>query len=819
MRPEIIRYRSPRALVDRTNPIEGTVVTAQRLMARALSGNGATAYDVKSVLEALLPDWYDRERHLRQYLLVAGCLDELSGEYAAEIINAFRNNMRDVLHGLRTLAEIGLPVECLPEEGEEERILRRLYETFLKDPEGGATLLEERLSAWESPCRFKELLRRCRIGSDGPLLGVPSCVYFQGFYYVRPMQSRLMKAFEALDIPVYFLNAHDEKHPYDYEVWTHNPLFADMKVHRIFGDSDKEPIRGPEIIRFENVFAMVSRLRNPPEKLRFFAPLRANVRELLDSFFPKLEEKENLLAYPAGRYLWGLYSMWDPVAKDLILEPDTVRECLATGWAGPKFAPESDALLGTFERVKHYFSDCRTTDEWIERRHLLVTDGDRILRVAGKFGKPSEKRWRRPLSNASERIGIMGEDRIRLRTLIATLKQMIADARALFDGSEEVNLLQHFDTLRTMITQKADVRDLQAEERNIVKHFQRRLTLTNTDIRSCSPSLLPEAMGFFLGGKLLSEEDDETSSYEKIYGLSDIESAHFFGRNEAILLCCCDAQTLPTASRDYNWPMNAAFFDEIRLLDDAKEVAKRLDGYRYFVENAVLSDRYLFRVAQSLPNLKLSWVAVRNGKELQPSPYLELMRDRYDVEVKREEGLLLQSTSFEDDVRKVSDDEMRRAVDLFLPGHPRQPVDVSASRESCPHCWRRVWYDYGVSTFPIFCSEFHLGFFFTALIAVRSVEGRRSVEKVAEELFNAYPAFSESKRREITDFAIRQKKKVNLTFLSGEHPSPRLFMQFLGIKEIKQFIETGKLSEPYKEKLCNYCPHKSFCRGLIDKEY
>lgn len=817
MNPEILQYRSPRSLVDGSFPINGTLVTAQRRMAGALARRGMKAFDMKSVLKTLLPDWHDHKRQLRQRLFISYLLDEMAEKFSDEVVGAFRNNLSQVLKGLRTLAEIGVPAKSLPEDGEETVLLRLLYESFRKDPEGGVTLLEQRLSVWERPADFMQLLRKCRPCLDESVVGVPERVYFQGFYYVRPLQNRLMKAFELLDIPVVFLNAHDEDRPREYEVWTKNPLYADMIVRRIFGKP--ESTSKPELIRFQNLFAMVSWLRKNPDKLSLFSPMTADVRSILDSFFPKLEEKENLLAYPAGRYLWGLYSMWDPVANDLVLEPDTVRECLATGWAGPAYSLDCDALLGTYERVAHYFSDCRTPDEWIKRQVKLANGADAILRTAGQVKTEfPDDRWSRSLGNVSDRVGIVGEDPAKCFKLGVTLRQMIDDARTLFDGSSEVNLLEHFGRLRDMISRKASVRDLQQEEKNIVRHFQSRLAWTETDVKKVPSSHLPEAMGFFLGGKLVPEEDEEPSAYERIFGFSDIESSHLLRRNETVMLFCCDAQTLPSASHEYDWPMNAAYFDEIRLPIGADDVALRLACYRHYVESAVLSDRYLFHVASTLPKLKLSWVAERNGKELQPSPYLELIREEFDLEVKREDGLLVRSDPLDEVIRKPSEEEIREAVDTFLPGAPGQPLDVSASRQACPKDWRRVWYDYGVSNLPRFCSEYHLSFFFTALMAVRSGETGQSVETVAKKLFAAYPSFSASKRREITDFAKRQKNKVQIPMFKGQsRPLNRFFMQFLDINDTMRLIGSGKLSGSEKERLCNYCPHKGLCRGLIDK--
>lgn len=264
--------------------------------------------------------------------------------------------------------------------------------------------------------------------------------------------------------------------------------------------------------------------------------------------------------------------------------------------------------------------------------------------------------------------------------------------------------------------------------------------------------------------------------------------------------------------------MTPEYVREIRLPKDAQETRKRLDDLCYYVESVVLSSRYLFHLAQTLPKPMFSWIESKQGKEVQPSPYLELLGGgaltQRTVYV---DHLLMGEESFKGKVpKKPSWWDMNAAVENHFVGGSSQPVDVLASRAACPKAWRRLWYDYGVCERPVFSADFHLQFAVSLWIAIRAVTHSKGTNAAAWEVYLNYPVFSRSKQAEIADFAAKYTNKLkNYNSKHWKIIPYRIFLSLLLVKPTINFLEHGRLEEKEVSSLCTLCLHRNLCRGLI----
>ncbi|WP_278978861.1 hypothetical protein, partial [Sutterella wadsworthensis] len=238
----VLQYRRPESLTDGSIHYGGLIVPAQRLMASvyARSGRGR-ACDINTILEVMLPHWYASYTLLQQHLLLSELLEsrtlrckaDISTPITEETLTAFRRNRGEIVQSVRTLVEIGIDSDILPTDTAEKALFRALYSDFLHDTRSGVPHLQAALDEWEDPELFMARLatvtpyaRRGGVAErdsnricDRPVptpLGRPAAFYFQGFVYVRPMQSRFMEAAERTDVPVYHLRAFDERAPEAY---------------------------------------------------------------------------------------------------------------------------------------------------------------------------------------------------------------------------------------------------------------------------------------------------------------------------------------------------------------------------------------------------------------------------------------------------------------------------------------------------------------------------------------------------------------------------------------------------------------------------
>lgn len=820
-KPIIIKYKNPCSLTDGTIPYNGLLITANQQMAEAVRQNTirTKAWAVNMVMRVLLPEWYENTRKLEQFILLDEVIHSMETEYTgAEYENTFQamhNNKAELIASISTLVEIGAEVPMLPADSQEQKIFQRIYQEFTADGRSGVTILQKRLACWEDAESFKQELTNNVMRKTGQAIGVPPAVYFQGFYYITPLQSRLIKAFRLLDIPVYFLNNIDDTQPVFYEIWKKNPHFQEAWIVRKadeYTDSDAETVKKRRIVKYRDAFAMVRKLEKvKADETVIYAVMSRQVKEILETFFPERAEKSQLLAYPVGRYLLSLYDMWDD-DEGLVLEPDNVRNCLSTGWAGRMYE-DSKLLLSTYDKVHDYFRNCRTFTEWQKALDRLQEVKQKIMPFFENAEGEKLGRWREVVNNPFHNLGAFSAEKDELANLTAAIQYMAEDAKLLFAGGDTLNLREHFKKVYKLLKDKAPRELLHEEEANVLKVMLGRLQGTPHQITECRPSALASAMSFFLGGKL---EEDPAIADEEVFGpargLSDIESAQILHPGKKFMVCGCDSQSLPGQSRPYPWPLTRTY---IEALNGSKEMEARCKDYLHCMENTLLGNRYLFHLADQLEDVEFSWMELaKDDKELNPSVYLLQLKDMYNLTIEHEKQLLKdlpEESAYAGDDCKLAG----QAVAVFTAEEKIWPTEIKMDREFCPHDSWRLFYDYILDAHPVYTSDFHLQFYFAVLISLIADMGACSYEEAAEQVFTAYPAFSEVERQERLDFAKRYKTnelaQERQPLADKEYTLKRHYLQYLSIPKVNNFLEGEKIANDDKKKMCIYCPHEAYC--------
>ncbi|WP_037355392.1 hypothetical protein [Selenomonas sp. FC4001] len=819
-KPVIIKYKYARSLVNGAIAYNGLVITANQQMAEAFRKNGVNTQvmEVNMVMRVLLPEWYENTRKLEQFILLDEIIRAMEAESKdAGLENAFRamyNNKSDLIASISALLEIGAEPAMLPVESFEQKLFQRIYRDFAADGRSGVGILQKRLSRWEEAASFKKELTENVMRTTGRAIGVPRAVYFQGFYYITPLQSRLINAFRQLNIPVYFLNNMDDEEPVYYEIWEKNPRFQEKMVVR-WADEEVLPAGSAEkkrrIVKYRDAFAMVRKL----EKVKagdtvIYAVMSRQIKEILETFFPERAEKSQLLAYPVGRYLLSLYNMWDD-ETGLVLEPDNVRVCLSTGWAGSRYE-DSKKLLSTYDMVQDYFRACRTVDEWQTAMDRLQEVKQKIMPLFENAAGENLERWREVVTNPFHNLGAFTVSDARLAELMAAIKHMMEDAQMLFAGGDTLDLKEHFRKVYKMLQDKAPQELLYEEEAAVLRIMLERLQGTPRHITECRPAGLAEAMSFFLGGKL---EDEEAIPDEEVFGpargLSDIESAQLLHPGKKFMVCGCDSQNMPGQSRPYPWPLTKGY---IESLTSRNEVAARCRDYQHCMDNALLGNRYLFHVANQLENVEFSWMEILNDKELNPSVYLLQLKEAYSLTIEDEKQMLKElpeEAAYAGDDCKLTS----QAMAVLASEEKIWPTEIKMDTAFCPNESWRLFYDYILASHPVFSSTFQMQFYIAVLISLMADMASCSYETAAEQVFAAYPAFNEAERQERLDFAKRYKTDVlaqeRQSLADKEYTLKRHYLQYLSIDTVNTYLQGGTITSESKEKMCTYCPHKAYC--------
>lgn len=816
--PIVIKYKNPQSLVNGNLAYNGLLITAGKHMANAIFASGVSAQviEMNMVMRILLPEWYESTRKLEQYIL----LDEIiAGLEAADkngkinnALQAMHRNKSEIIKSISVLVEIGVEPRLLPSDSMEQKIFKRIYQEFIEDSRSGVLDLERRLVRWQKTSPFKEELSTNVMRTTGKAIGVPKAVYFQGFYYITPLQSRLINAFRRLSIPVYFLNNVDDREPVFYEIWNRNPYFQEKMLVRLLDDlPEGKKVKKRSLVKYEDTFSMVWRLKTVnANETSIYAVMSAQVRKIMENFFPATEEKSHLLTYPVGRYLFSLYSMWDD-ENGLVLEPDNVRICLASGWAGSKYE-ENEMVLQTYDTIYDYFRRCRTVGDWRHTMDRLLEVRKKLLPLFKKNNGEALGKWQEIITNPFHNLGAFSVDEKKLAKVMEAIRNMAEDALNLFGGEDTLDLREHFRTVYKMLREKAPKGLLKKEEEAVLSIMLSRLQNSPGRISTCRSSGLAEAMCFFLGGKL--DEDmlnTEDEVFGPVRGLSNIESEYVLPRGKKFMICCCDSKNMPGKAADYPWPLTSAYIDALDCKGEA-EMCRR--NYLHCMENVCLSNRYLFHLADQLDNVEFSWIGTLDGKECNPSVYLLQLKDKYNLSIREENHLLrngmMNIGSMEGDWKLH-----KQAVTKFMEEDSIHPAEIEMDRAFCPHKEWRLLYDYILTEHPVFSSNFHLQFYASIMIALLADAASTSYESAAAQFFAIYPAFVEVERQEILDFAKRLKtnelSKERTALADGEYTLKRHYLQYLSIKMVNDYLNYGHLPENYEKNMCKYCSHGNYC--------
>ena len=807
--PVIIQYRNTDELEHGIIPPGSLVITAQRKMAFALAKKArAWARDANTMLRKLLPDWHSTKTILRQRILLSRIIDETASGADSPATVALESSAREMLSSIRTLCEIGVDAASLPDGTEEQDLFRDVYRKFSLSTESGVTDLLTNLQKWLEPEQFKKLLVQRCLTEDGRESDGPQKVFFQGFYYILPLQARLMEAFEGLGIRVYFLNAFDDSCPDQYQVWTGNPRYRQgWEVRTSSGPASAAKPVAPDLICFHDAFAMARFLRTLGKDTRILAPMSKAVKPMLETFVLPSDEKESLLSLPVGQYILHLHELWNQKCRDLVLDSEILRRCLSTGWAGKTYSSQNKALE-IYDRIGSYFAGCSDLESWEDRASLLTRAVKQIVPIFDAGQRVSSGRTmsvvQTPLAPAAA-FSISPQD---VDELCGVIRQMKSDAQYLFDGADSISLDVHFRKIRELLRKKAAKAVLQPEEKAVLSDLQSRLSTTDAPIEGCAPRHLADAVSYILGGSRQEQISDEGDEHVgEVRGIADIEAFSLLDLKAPVLMCCCSEESLPGKEKPFSWPLSENYLEGI---SDRQSLKGRLDDYLYFIRSSALSGWFLFHLISKFPKLTLSWIETDGEKRVNPSVYLRMTAEKFALKPRKMDALLFDADPGQRSLRRTEDFNLKEAMSRAQRKDGMDSREIEQEASACPAGEWRAFLSYGLTTHPCYSSEFHMRFYLTRLTAVIAKGLRISVSSAAQRVFQLYPAYSSSERQEIVDFA---------EYFYWHLPDDPEKLRTEG-KNVLCRLEPRRSDDsenPAKSRHCIYCPHGAYCYVRANK--
>jgi hypothetical protein len=815
--------------------------------------------EVQELVDALLPNWMADRTRVSQLARLSELCEQyrnqppgapLAPERWAPHMRAFIRNMREALLAMRVLAEAGIHPGDLKPTTADEQFFCFLWDRLEASERSFARVRERLEVTFADPAALQKAFEAAipkALNSHGerPLPMNKGQIIFHGFYFITPIQMRLINWCEAAGYEVLFLNNWDPRVPEAFLAWDAlfrpehglpgradwalpEPCSRPVPVGELFAGKEPTAPINARIIQHDAFGALVRQVveevDDPERPTLWYTPEADLLNRFLREYRPGRAEEQDrhFLAYPVGQMLLHLHRLWDRETGELRLQARSLIECFASGWLhvnGVNAKPYVRAL----EAMLPFFAGCDTLAEWEERAQALL---DVRQSVVPLFQHPSlagsrNARFHRFLHNPLERLAHFGVAEADVRTVVSLMKRLFFIASSLF-GPGRVALGEHFRKVERLLLDGADESQLLYSEKRLLQGLRERMDELADEPERFLAGDLAIAVSFYLGGELQKSPDEPTEGAILEYAQLDGAPLQARRRNLPIHLCLLGETSLPKRKSAFPWPLSEQTFAHmphhplVRLL-----VLREAESAN--------ADRYLLHYALTWTDeVVLSWAAAVAGEAVGPSPYLVLLEPYC-----RKSISALQPFS---PGRRAHSEPAKASSPARVDQWETFPPDALVEHAICP---RRFYYSFLAQEAPAFSSDFHHGFQYGNLVKGLAQVSRRRPEEVAPHVNQLFPQW--------TGF-VRQQDQLERTpapsaivdrYDGSDYPRARLGMQLLAPLDAEmqpavrlldeehgidlQAQELGKLNlaladgqavlpaHPLTPRLCRFCPHNGRC--------
>ncbi|MDP3385793.1 MAG: hypothetical protein Q8S24_01060 [Eubacteriales bacterium] len=789
------------------------------------------AFDVHEIQKLIIEDWENEQTAFQQHIVIGSILRKMNVPTVEKsVYDSFVKNKRDVLNGIRLLVEADVYPNQLTPINIEERLFKAIWEK-IEEEDSSFGRFRATMSAY---LHDSQLFQRL-VESISDKFS-ESTIILHGFYFITPIQERVFDMLESCGKELIFLSCIDTTILGVEEIWCSN--FSESKgyppVEKWITDSSV-PLRNrpfgsafesalvdsnmdhASIIRYDTEMDFIDDIKRllKDDYSVFSVDVKAT-ESLLKEFYPERFKRYHLLSFPVGQYIYRLHSMWQPMSQRLELSIDDVQTCFASGWVVKDGANGSSHMEG-LELLQTYVSDCRSIEDWSARLEFLK---ETKSKVAGMFeGHITEnlnqnRRWHRIMSNPLLNFGCFSYDENKLDELIALIHHLIDTARELFSNEHEIDIAEHLNKVKRLISQKNGDNELLEEEHVILKALLERLSFRNLGISKCLPGEISEAMMLIIGGGVL---DDENYAFQSAYNesfirpLYQIESAPLTANNK-IHLCLADENRLPGKTKPYIWPITDEMLNRLKI-DQSSQSQRYIADMRFIIKSSALANRYLFFSLLQNKEVEISWIANEDNKDIGASPYVNILKSIFNVPVNR----YRRNEWTEEIISQIESAEATAVLDVSLNTIiADEPVlDLML----CP--WRFI-YGYVLNDHPTYVSDFHYNFALSRMIgAFRSPSGF-SRKQIAEEVLKLFPYLREVEKQQIIDHANNNTNNSSDSLDSISYPRARLLIHYLTKKtldtanqRLQEKLEQNQIFSVGLNEIecteCMFCPFVGQC--------
>lgn len=841
---------------------------------------------IGNITKYIVGDWDSSVVKLGQYTRLTRAIKELTEELKDDVdfkgkyekvLRGIRRNQKEILNSMRSLIECNVyPEDFNPATIEEEFFVELWMRAELAEKDesimkfrneffnniNDKEVFEKKLKGAISYAIDKEINKVESIEYKNKLAKYKSeienrkinRVVLHGFYYIRPIQDRIIELMKEFEIEIIFLNWYDAKYTKVFEIWDKTfdegweyptkdkwiysdnkkqyrmcDLFADIYQ----GTVDKENIEDiknaikPKLKKFDDTISFIDKYN---ENHIYYSPESNKMNDIFKDYYPEKYDNRHFLSYPIGQYLYQIHRMWDEELGTLKIDINVLQECFSSGWLNiEKNKTRINAIDYTYDLylIKNYFKNCHIIDEWKDRLKLLKQIKEQVVDNLNTDVDKSDKNYRfhQVASNPLINFSFFKIDTDRVETILEFIEVIIKTAQKLFEDNKEIDLNSYLKKIDELIDENS-FEFINEVEEEIVNKLKDKLCVELDYKIYCYPEDIAEALVLFLGGDFekTDEEDKGEQNNKIVQPIEKIEGASitYINDNKWINICQLSEEAIPGGNKGYSWPLNKENLNRIKKVN-RKYSNRLLDRMILIIEETGSINRYLFYcLLQASKNLELSWITNWEDKILEESVYIKLLKTWVkDFDTQQEKDTI--DIGKENTVKYICNESMNKEeIDNLL-------VEVLDEYKICP---RRFYYSYILDDYPTYKSDFHHGFVFTGVIKSIAIAASCKTSDAFNQIEQFFPQWNAIEKKQLKEYSERYKAINNVQYDSFDgrsYISNRMRPHFLiynhsnffnkdgySLTEVKKDTSCGIFNaKPERGDKCMYCPHRDYCRYAI----
>lgn len=608
---------------------------------------------------------------------------------------------------------------------------------------------------------------------DGVSGGAVRKVVVHGFYYITPIQERLIRLIEHAGFDIVYLFQYDGRYGFANEVWDelYNESYGLPGKKDWFQVGASVPNDFGEILEGTKVsgerfslreYRCVSEFVNDadlPDRGEMFSTDPDTANGYLREFHPEWYGRRPLITYPVGGFIDAMHRMWDDDADRVLLDVDTLSECFAYGWITYE-GKRSSAYMLDLQKVRGFFKGCSTLDEWRERLGLLREIQGQAL---GVFGTTGDDRWAEmmgsPLSNFSQFSLPDGG-----KAIIGLIEELIRCIMSLFGDGHGSSIEDHMERLINVLKGEVVEGGPMEDELNMAVQVISRSAGSGGKVKFL-PADLSNAVMTYLNNEYGGDDDGVD---DVVHPMHHLEASF----TDDVHIVLSDMNNLPGGGKEYVWPLNREVVDRMERMQATVDQHPLMGFLKFVTDSTSVASRHLIFNASWARHVTISWIRDIDGKIHSPSPYVELI---CGIQGRKPDRVAYsRSTHTNPDLIQPATPK----VTCFNVSGERLVDEPATDLALCP---MRFVYGYVLNRRPVIMGEFQQAFAASALIAaLRTLQKKVGFDRTSIEsnVMGLFPNLTNVEKHDIMDMAPRANDIGTTHYKGREYTNLRLMLRF-----------------------------------------